>query len=139
MKNGQFCALSKSTIKTIKIIFRKTAMGWWFPNTKIISSNRPNQIDSMEFVSIKILSKYFLSFFSNQGLFPAWKIIQFLSLGFMMSPKLIWRLNWIIIPQNHTSLSTLLYEMPSNLKGKNFVWKIYCYFPQNTMEIICRR
>ena len=34
---------------------------------------------------------------------------------------------------------TLLYEMPSNLKGKNFVSKIYCYCPQNTMETICRR
>ena len=29
---------------------------------------------------------------------------------------------------------TLLYEMPSNQKGKNFVSKIYCYCPQNTME-----
>jgi hypothetical protein len=25
----------------------------------------------------------------------------------------------------------LLYEMPSNSKGKNFVWKIYCFFPLN--------
>ena len=30
--------------------------------------------------------------------------------------------------------SALLYEMPSNYKGKNFVSKIYCYCPQNTME-----
>ena len=37
------------------------------------------------------------------------------------------------------SKCTLLYEMPSNSKGKNFVWKIYCFFPQNTMESICRR
>ena len=29
--------------------------------------------------------------------------------------------------------ATLLYEMPSNYKGKNFVSKIYCYCPQNTM------
>ena len=28
-------------------------------------------------------------------------------------------------------LGTLLYELPLNPKGKNFVWKIYCYFPQN--------
>ena len=34
---------------------------------------------------------------------------------------------------------TLLYELPSNPKGKNFVSKIHCYCPQNTMEIICRR
>ena len=27
--------------------------------------------------------------------------------------------------------STLLYEMPSNSKGKNFVWKIYWNFPLN--------
>ena len=27
--------------------------------------------------------------------------------------------------------STLLYEMPSISKGKNFVWKIYCFFPLN--------
>ena len=26
-------------------------------------------------------------------------------------------------------LSTLLYEIPSNSKGKNFVSKIYCYCP----------
>ena len=34
-------------------------------------------------------------------------------------------------------ISTLLYEMTSNPKGKNFISKIYCY--QNTMESICRR
>ena len=27
--------------------------------------------------------------------------------------------------------NTLLYEMPSNYKGKNFVWKIYWNFPLN--------
>ena len=30
---------------------------------------------------------------------------------------------------------TLLFEIPSKSKGKNFVWKIYCYFPQKTMEV----
>ena len=34
----------------------------------------------------------------------------------------------------HDYIPTLLYEMPSNYKGKNFVSKIYCYCPQNTME-----
>ena len=36
-------------------------------------------------------------------------------------------------------LATLFYEIPSNPKRKNFVSKIHCYFPQNTMKIICRR
>ena len=30
-----------------------------------------------------------------------------------------------------SNINTLLYEMPSNSKGKNFVWKIYCFFPLN--------
>ena len=42
---------------------------------------------------------------------------------------------WIVRGRSQT---TLLYEMPSNPKGKNFVSKIYCCCPQNTMEIICR-
>ena len=43
-------------------------------------------------------------------------------------------------------LHTLLYEMPSNSKGKNFVWKIYCFFPlnlrvlpANSDGIICKK
>jgi hypothetical protein len=34
---------------------------------------------------------------------------------------------------------TLLYEMPSNPKGKNFVSKIHRYCPQNPMVFTCRR
>ena len=33
----------------------------------------------------------------------------------------------------------LLYEMPSNSKGKNFFSKVRCYCPQNTMEIYLQK
>ena len=39
---------------------------------------------------------------------------------------------WIVhINIQKVQNSTLLYEMPSNSKGKNFVWKIYCFFSLN--------
>ena len=38
-----------------------------------------------------------------------------------------------VITLKQQFLGTLLYEMPSNLKGKNFVSKFPGYCPQNTM------
>ena len=49
--------------------------------------------------------------------------------------SIFWKIDKIQLCHEKTrKVGTLLYEIPSNYKGKNFVSKIYCYCPQNTME-----
>ena len=77
----------------------------------------------------KIVCKFFLVIFQN----TTYSQTGFFHPFVLMGDGLIFVLLLLIIRH------TLLYEMPSNSKGKNFVSKIRCYCPQNTMEIICRR
>jgi|FLMP01.2.fsa_nt_emb hypothetical protein len=58
------------------------------------------------------------------------------SIAYNVIPLATWNMKY---NRDLRAQGTLLYEMPSNPKGKNFVSKIHCYCPQNTMEIICRR